>query len=136
MIGPGSALPRQGDGTAAPLPDADLESAASWNQVERDPNPRATAFYMMSELSAVGHYECYGIMLGLVERLRQLNSQCQPAVKSAPETPPRQSGRSSSSNHMLMKMNRAARQHLDFLLTRPRQTACLTRLLKSTPPTW
>lgn len=127
IMGPGSAPPHQGEGTPALLPDADHESTASWDQVESEPNPRANTFDMMSEPSAFSHYECDRGMLGLLEGLSQSNPQCQPAAKLTPETSPRQSGRSSSSSQ-LMKSNRAARQHLDFLLTRPCRAACLTRL--------
>lgn len=84
MMGPGSAT-YQGDESAAPLPDADLESTAGWDQAETELNSRATAFDMMSKPSAVSHYECDRIMLGLLESLSHSNPQCQPAAKVAPE---------------------------------------------------
>lgn len=127
MMGPGSGPPHQGEGTAMLLSDADLESVTSWDQVETEPKPTGTAFDMMSQPSAVDHYECDHIMLGLLEGLRQSNTQCQSAATFTPETSPWQGGSSSSSNQ-LMKSNRAARQHLDFFLTRRCRVACLARL--------
>lgn len=127
MMDPGSAPPHQDEQPAVALPDTDLESVASWDQVEREPKPRATAFDMTSQPSAVDHYECDRIILGLLEGLRHSFPQCQSVAKLASETSPQESGRSSSSNQV-MKSNRAARQHLDVLLTRRCRTTCLAQL--------
>ncbi|KAI1416402.1 hypothetical protein F5Y13DRAFT_116814 [Hypoxylon sp. FL1857] len=99
----------------------------SSSEFEQRPPSRFT-FTVMGPPPRLDYYDCYQIMLGLLEGLSQLNPGCESArVRLVPGAScHNHPGRFSSND--LMKSNRTALQHLDFLLSRSCRDTCLSRL--------
>lgn len=116
-----------GEAVADSIPSSELGSVTVSAQIDRGPEPTDAFIDMINQSPALGDYDCDRIMLGLLQALHKSNLQCKSATNPVAGTSPQRNARSSSSNYV-MKSNRAARQHLDFLLTRRCRDTCLTSL--------